>query len=152
MKLVFALFLTLLLGASKVWLWGCVGGRYWWFSPPTLWLISWKLGHNHAITIITNEFHKFWCIFDLRNNLSKIYPKRTLFGPEGQSPPDRHTFCGILAWDFTNFIQREKSSHSNGLNQEMHNLDLEGLNPYPKEKPTWAMVKYSTDTLSNIDP
>ena len=26
------------------------------------------------------------------------------------------------------------------------------MDPYPKEKPTWAMVKYSTDTLPNIDP
>ena len=34
----------------------------------------------------------------------------------------------------------------------MHNLDPEGLDPYPKEKPTWAMVKYSTYTLSKIDP
>ena len=32
----------------------------------------------------------------------------------------------------------------NGLNLEMHNLDPEGLDPYPKEKPTYAMVKYST--------
>ena len=38
------------------------------------------------------------------------------------------------------------------MDPEIYNLDLEGLNPYPKEKPTWAMVKYSTDTLSNIDP
>ena len=34
----------------------------------------------------------------------------------------------------------------------MHNLDPEGLDPYSKEKPTWAMVKYSTYTLSMIDP
>ena len=34
----------------------------------------------------------------------------------------------------------------------MNNLDPEGLDPYPKEKPTWAMVKYSTYTLSKIDP
>ena len=44
------------------------------------------MAHNHAITIITNEFHKFWCIFDLRNNIYKIDPKWTLFGPEGPSP------------------------------------------------------------------
>ena len=93
MKPVFALFSTLLLGASKVWLWGCVGGRYRWFSPPTLRLISWKQGHNYAITIIFNEFHKFWCIFDLRNNISKFEPKQTLFGLEGPSPVDGHTNC-----------------------------------------------------------
>ena len=109
-----SLFSTLLLGASKVWLWGCVGGRYRWFLPPMLCLISWNIGHNHATTIISNEFHKFWCIFDLRNNISKIDPKRTLFGPEGPNPADQHTFCEILAWDFTSIIQREKSSHSNG--------------------------------------
>ena len=34
----------------------------------------------------------------------------------------------------------------------MNNLDLEGLDPYPKEMPTWAMIKYLIDTLSNIDP
>ena len=34
----------------------------------------------------------------------------------------------------------------------MHNLDPEGLDPYPKEMPTWAMIKYSTYTLSKIDP
>ena len=34
----------------------------------------------------------------------------------------------------------------------MHNLDPEGLDPYPKEMPTWAMVKYATHTLSKIDP
>ena len=34
----------------------------------------------------------------------------------------------------------------------MHNLDPEGLDPYPKEKPTWATVKYSTYTLFKIDP
>ena len=33
----------------------------------------------------------------------------------------------------------------------MNNLDLEGLDPYPKEMPTWAMIKYSTYTLSKID-
>ena len=33
----------------------------------------------------------------------------------------------------------------------MYNLDPEGLNPYPKEKPTWAMVKHATSTLSRID-
>ena len=26
------------------------------------------------------------------------------------------------------------------------------MDPYPKEKPTWAMVKYATSTLSKIDP
>ena len=102
------------------------------FSPPTLCLISWNMGHNHAITIITNVFHKFWCLFDFRNNISKIDPKRTLFGLEGQNPVDRHTFCGILAWDFTSIIQREKSIHSNGVNLKMYKLDPEGLNPYPK--------------------
>ena len=35
---------------------------------------------------------------------------------------------------------------------EIHNLDPEGLDPYPKEKPTWVMVKYTTSTLSRIDP
>ena len=35
---------------------------------------------------------------------------------------------------------------------EIHNLDPEGLDPYSKEKPTWAMVKYATYTLSRIDP
>ena len=90
-------FSTLLLEASKVWLWGCVGGRYRWFSPPTLCLISWNIGHNHAISIISNELHKFWCIFDLRNNISKIDPKRTLFGPEGPNQADRHAFGGIFA-------------------------------------------------------
>ena len=34
----------------------------------------------------------------------------------------------------------------------MHNLDPEGLDPYPKEMLTWAMIKYSTYTLSKIDP
>ena len=34
----------------------------------------------------------------------------------------------------------------------MHNLDPEVLDPYPKEKPTWAMLKYSTYTLSKIEP
>jgi hypothetical protein len=34
----------------------------------------------------------------------------------------------------------------------MHNLDPEGLDPYPKEMPTWAMVKYAAYTLSKIDP
>ena len=49
-----------------------VGGRYQWFSPPTLHLISQIIWLNHAITIITNEFHKFWCLFDFRNNISKL--------------------------------------------------------------------------------
>jgi hypothetical protein len=89
MKLVFALFSTLLLEASKVWLRGCVGSRYQWFSLPTLRQISWNIGHNYAIIIITNEFHKFWCIFNIRNNISKIDPKRTLFGPEGPNPAER---------------------------------------------------------------
>jgi len=44
------------------------------------------------------------------------------------------------------------SSHFNGLNPEIHNLDPKGLDPYPKEKPTWAMVKYATYTQSRIDP
>ena len=26
------------------------------------------------------------------------------------------------------------------------------MDPYPKEKPTWAMIKYATYTLSRIDP
>ena len=26
------------------------------------------------------------------------------------------------------------------------------MDPYPKEKPTWAMVKHATSTLSRIDP
>ena len=34
----------------------------------------------------------------------------------------------------------------------MHNLDPEGLDPYPKEKPTWAMVKYSAKTQFSSDP
>ena len=34
----------------------------------------------------------------------------------------------------------------------MHNLDPEGLDPYPKEMPTLAMIKYSTYTQSKIDP
>ena len=34
----------------------------------------------------------------------------------------------------------------------MHNLGPEGLDPYPQKKPTWAMVKCSANTLSNIDP
>ena len=34
----------------------------------------------------------------------------------------------------------------------MHNLDPEGLDPYPKEETTWAMVKLATSTLSRIDP
>jgi len=34
----------------------------------------------------------------------------------------------------------------------MHNLDPEGLDTYPKEKPTWAMVEYSANTLSRSDP
>jgi len=46
----------------------------------------------------------------------------------------------------------ENSSHFNGLNPEIYSLDPEGLDPYPKEKPTWAMVKYSIYTLSKIDP
>ena len=33
----------------------------------------------------------------------------------------------------------------------MHNLDPEGLDPYPKEKPTWAMVKYSAKTQFSSD-
>ena len=33
----------------------------------------------------------------------------------------------------------------------MHKLDPEGLDPYPKEKPTWAMVKHATSALSRID-
>src|SRR6185503_6598970 len=41
---------------------------------------------------------------------------------------------------------------SNGLDPEIHNLDPEGLNPYPKDKPTSAMVKHATSTLSKIDP
>ena len=129
MKPVFALFLTLLLGASKVWLWGCVGGRYQQFLPPTLHQISWNIGHNHALTIISNEFHKFWCIFDLRNNISKVDPKQTQFEPEGPNPADQHTLYGILAWDFTSIIQMEKSSHSNGWFPRMHELESESLNP-----------------------
>ena len=38
------------------------------------------------------------------------------------------------------------------MDPEVNNLDPEGLDPYPKEKPTWAMVKYATSTLSKIDP
>ena len=34
----------------------------------------------------------------------------------------------------------------------MHNLDPEGLDPYPKEKPTRAMVKYSAKTQFSSDP
>ena len=34
----------------------------------------------------------------------------------------------------------------------MHNLDPEGLDPYPKEKPTWAMVKCSANILPRSDP
>ena len=34
----------------------------------------------------------------------------------------------------------------------MHNLDPEGLDPYPKAKPTWAMIKHTTSTPSQIDP
>ena len=56
-----------------------------------------KARPNHAITIITNEFHKFWCLFDFRENISKFDPKRTLFGPKGPNPADRHTFGGTLA-------------------------------------------------------
>ena len=41
---------------------------------------------------------------------------------------------------------------SNGLDPEIHNLYPEGLNPYPKEKLTRAMVKHVTSTLSKIDP
>jgi len=87
MKPVFALLSTLLLGASKVWLWGCVGGRYQWFSPPMLRLISWNQGHNHAITIISNEFHKLWCLFDLRNNIFKFDPKRTCLNQKARVRP-----------------------------------------------------------------
>ena len=56
-----------------------------------------KARPNHAITIITNEFHKFWCLFAFRNNISKVDPKRTLFGLEGPNPAGRHTLGGILA-------------------------------------------------------
>ena len=38
------------------------------------------------------------------------------------------------------------------MDPEIHNLYPEGLNPYPKEKLTRAMVKHVTSTLSKIDP
>ena len=52
-----------------------VGGRYRWFSPPTLRLISWKIDHNHAKFTYINEFHKFWWVFECRNNMCEIWPK-----------------------------------------------------------------------------
>ena len=115
---------TLLLGMSKVWVWGCVGGRFWWFSPPTLHLISWNIGHNHAKIY---EFHKFWCIFDCRNNISKILPKRTISRPEGLSSADRHNNCGISAWNFTRVILRTNQSQPNRDQLRIHKLRLEGL-------------------------
>ena len=38
------------------------------------------------------------------------------------------------------------------IKPKIHNLDPEGLDPYSKEKPTCAMIKYATYTLSRIDP
>ena len=38
------------------------------------------------------------------------------------------------------------------MDPEIYNLDPEGLDPYPNEKPIWAMVKHATSTLSKIDP
>ena len=38
------------------------------------------------------------------------------------------------------------------MDPKIYNLDAKGLNPYPKEKTTWAMIKYTTSTLSRIDP
>ena len=52
----------------------------------------------------------------------------------------------------TKVTYRENSIHFNGLNPEIHNLDPEGLDPYSKEKPTCAMIKYATYSLSRIDP
>ena len=38
------------------------------------------------------------------------------------------------------------------MDPKIYNLDPKGLDPYPKEKPTWAMIKYATYTISSIDP
>ena len=70
-----SLFSTLLLGASKVWPWECVGGRYRWFSMPTLRLISWNKVHNHAKFTYINKFHKFWWIFECGNSVCKNWQK-----------------------------------------------------------------------------
>ena len=38
------------------------------------------------------------------------------------------------------------------MHPKIYNLDPEGLNPYPKEKITWAMIKHTMSTPSRIDP
>jgi len=145
---------TLLLGMSKVWVWGCVGGRFWWFSPPTLHLISWNIGHNHAKIY---EFHKFWCIFDCRNNISKILPKRTISRPEGLSSADRHNNCGISAWNFTRVILRTNPSQPNRDQLKTHKLRLAGMSPKAegKDGPTIRetnCVKLETAFRDNMQP
>ena len=45
------------------------------FSQPTLRLISWNKCRIHAKFTYINEFHKFWWVFECRNNMYKIWPK-----------------------------------------------------------------------------
>ena len=54
----------------------CVGGRYRWFPPPTLRLISWNIGHSYAITIINNGSTSFGVYL----TSGTTYPKLTQNG------------------------------------------------------------------------
>ena len=127
MKPGFALFWPYCSGRPKSGCGGCVCGRYQWFLPPTLCLISWKIGHNYAKVIYINEFHRFWWVFEHRNNMYEIWPKWEKTQACRPRPGRPAYPPGNLGSSLVRVLMSANTSKSNMVLYKMHKPIPKGL-------------------------
>ena len=120
-------------------MWGCVGGHFQWFLPPTFLRISGSQVQNSSNFTNINEFHEFWCLFDFRNTMCKFGPKwdKTQAGRPSTMPFHLVT---PLGWSWARYQAKIKScTQVQSFKIERHAPRLFGsiISDEPKAEPTW---------------